>query len=655
MNPREQKTCLKAALRVLGCLLALAAVLPALFGNSGTASAEGDRALEAALQLLYQNEGSYGSVNPDDNGAVSIGKIQWHATRALDLTKTIAALNPSSALRILGEALYGEILSSSDWSGRTVSESEQNALSALLVTPEGKQAQDELAEKDVSAYLSAGRALGLRNTAVLIYYADLRNQGGPRISRRIAEQAAQAAGSYDAVTLDDIHSAALADSALGNYPLRRGRTYNYCLQYVSALPEGEAELISGGIGTVRVAGWAKDSDTPGQSPEIHVYVGGDAASGASRYAVSCTFRREEFGDACGFDWEIVVSEYGDQPVFIYAVDTQDGGITLIGSGEVSILRNHEPVGNVAMISGGLGTVTVSGWAFDEDTPEQPVWLHLYVGGDVASGAPCYPFLADGDSSFPDGRHGFDRTVPVSPSGTQPVWLYALNTSFGSNSLLGVFSVTIQEDRIPPTIGSVRISDVSSEGYTISCDVSDNAGVRKVTFPAWTADEGDPSDLSDGRMNSTVGQIENGHASCRVLISEHAFRTGCVYRNRICAWDWAGNLFTLSSDQVPELDVYVPSPREAALILPAQLTRIEEEAFAGLRIEAVYCPESLREIGARAFADCVSLKEIYIPAATQIIHETAFDGCPDSFTIICPANSAAAGYAKMKGIPYLETE
>ena len=59
MNPREQKTRLKAALRILGCLLALAAVLPALFGNSGTASAEGDRALEAALQLLYQNEGSY--------------------------------------------------------------------------------------------------------------------------------------------------------------------------------------------------------------------------------------------------------------------------------------------------------------------------------------------------------------------------------------------------------------------------------------------------------------------------------------------------------------------------------------------------------------------------------------------------------------------
>lgn len=37
---------------------------------------------EKAAVLIFDNEGSYGSVNQNDNGAVSIGKLQWHGGRA---------------------------------------------------------------------------------------------------------------------------------------------------------------------------------------------------------------------------------------------------------------------------------------------------------------------------------------------------------------------------------------------------------------------------------------------------------------------------------------------------------------------------------------------------------------------------------------------
>lgn len=44
----------------------------------------------AAQNIIFANEGNYGSVNADDNGAVSVGKVQWHGTRALNLLKQYA-------------------------------------------------------------------------------------------------------------------------------------------------------------------------------------------------------------------------------------------------------------------------------------------------------------------------------------------------------------------------------------------------------------------------------------------------------------------------------------------------------------------------------------------------------------------------------------
>ena len=44
----------------------------------------------AAQKIIFGQEGNYGSVNANDNGAVSVGKVQWHAGRALDLLKKIA-------------------------------------------------------------------------------------------------------------------------------------------------------------------------------------------------------------------------------------------------------------------------------------------------------------------------------------------------------------------------------------------------------------------------------------------------------------------------------------------------------------------------------------------------------------------------------------
>ena len=186
-----------------------------------------DPLAETALPIIINNEGSYSSVNADDNGALSVGKIQWHAGRALSLMRRIVALDAGQAYEILGDALYNEITGkSTSWAARIVNSDEKSRLSKLLGTPEGKQAQDDQALDDVSGYLKHGREKGIISEGALIYFADVENQNGAGGSGRIGNAAVYAAGDAKKVTLDLIHQIALADEKVGRYATRRNRTYN---------------------------------------------------------------------------------------------------------------------------------------------------------------------------------------------------------------------------------------------------------------------------------------------------------------------------------------------------------------------------------------------------------------------------------------------
>ena len=194
------------------------------------AQADVNAVVEAAAQILYHNEGSYSSVNPNDNGAVSIGKLQWHGWRALSLLQTIVKADEAQAQKLLGDALYQEIVSTKDttkWSTRKFSTKEAAAVKTLLATDESKAAQDLLAVKDITEYIEQGQRLGVVNEPALVYFADLANQGGAGAAGRVALFASKYTGSYAAVTLNELHQAAVCDSVMGNsaYLKRRFETY----------------------------------------------------------------------------------------------------------------------------------------------------------------------------------------------------------------------------------------------------------------------------------------------------------------------------------------------------------------------------------------------------------------------------------------------
>ncbi|MBQ2862548.1 MAG: hypothetical protein IJE84_00045 [Clostridia bacterium] len=139
-----------------------------------------------ASEIIFANEGDYSSVNRDDNGAVSVGRIQWHGNRALNLLKKIVkALGEESALTYISKELYIEITTSRSWSKRTVSEAEAHQLSAMLSCEQSVAEQDAQAEADVGSYIEHIESLGVTDEAALIFIADIEIQGGAAASRRI--------------------------------------------------------------------------------------------------------------------------------------------------------------------------------------------------------------------------------------------------------------------------------------------------------------------------------------------------------------------------------------------------------------------------------------------------------------------------------------
>ena len=230
-----------------------------------------------AAAIIFANEGGYTSVNANDNGAVSVGKVQWHGDRALNLLKKIIQkIGESEAGRILGNDLQREIKTASSWQARTVTAAEKLKLSSLLGTQAGRSVQDEQAAEDVTAYVEHGLKIGIVDPQSLVYFADLENQGGAGASKRVGNAAAQRAGSPGKVTLAIIHAAALADSVMGKYSERRGTVYQKAAQLFKAennKKEGGKHMISncGSDERKGYSGGAAGDQTGGEWALINCY------------------------------------------------------------------------------------------------------------------------------------------------------------------------------------------------------------------------------------------------------------------------------------------------------------------------------------------------------------------------------------------------
>lgn len=220
-----------------------------------------------------------------------------------------------------------------------------------------------------------------------------------------------------------------------------------------------------------------------------------------------------------------------------------------------------PIGSVDSYGGDAGSVWLNGWAFDWDNCEAQLQINVYLDNTLV-----YQGRADGEcsdvnatySNVVGSYHGFSLRVPTNLVGKFKFDVYAINVGTGDNTCLKSDWVTIQRvaDTEAPVISNVQVSNITNQGYDISCTVTDNVGVNRVVFPTWTT-LNDQDDIAqawwDVNHTATRGTRNGDTWSFHVSIADHNNERG-AYNTHIYAYDDAGNSVCYGVN-----DIVVPDP------------------------------------------------------------------------------------------------
>ena len=206
--------------------------------------------------ILYTGEsgGSYSAVNANDNGAVSIGLIQWHGCRAHDILSAIVnELGQEESVRILGDSLYNMIVNKtrSQWDhvAFTKNSAEVTKLKALLETEESKKIQNAKIMIDIDGYINSIKAKGIKDENAIAFICHIYNAYGHLPDKFFTKAKQLAGGSAANITLDHIYNACLADSYYNEHYGVNGyakRVYNAIVNS-QTVGEGTTEIDAGSL------------------------------------------------------------------------------------------------------------------------------------------------------------------------------------------------------------------------------------------------------------------------------------------------------------------------------------------------------------------------------------------------------------------------
>lgn len=317
-------------------------------------------------------------------------------------------------------------------------------------------------------------------------------------------------------------------------------------------PTSAVDICEGVDGGLHIRGWAFDKDNTNETIQVHVYIGGPAGSGEGHVIYANTYRSDVndvygVGSNHGFDAIISTSLRGKQNVYIYIINIGAGQNVLHTRENINIPDLHAPtIENITVTnrssSGytvtctfkddvGLSYATFPTWTLNNGQ-DDITWDRVELSGKEQTVS--YTVKID--------KHNNEKAVYYTD-------IYVYDTS--NNSKWGHSSCYVESN--PPVISDVKITDISSQGYTITCAVNDAENeISKVLFPTWSDYNGQDDLAYDWPNNpSIVGTIKDGIATFRVNASEHNNETG-IYYTHIYAYDSCGNVTSVhTSTQVGE--------------------------------------------------------------------------------------------------------
>lgn len=224
-------------------------------------------------------------------------------------------------------------------------------------------------------------------------------------------------------------------------------------------------------------------------------------------------------------------------------------------------RTGDPFGALDGCIPEKGGFRLIGWALDWDAPYTALQINVYLDGQLVLQGKADAQRTDLNQNIAGDigdYHGYNLLIPTDKAGEHSYSVYAINEGAGSHVCIKEGTVNIPaSDKEAPVISNVKVSNITTEGYDVSCTVTDNVGVNRVMFPTWTVLNDQDDIIKDWGSNPKTRGTQSGDTwTFHVNIADHNNERG-AYLTHIYAYDDAGNHSVVGSEIGK---IIVPEPR-----------------------------------------------------------------------------------------------
>ena len=332
-------------------------------------------------------------------------------------------------------------------------------------------------------------------------------------------------------------------------------TYNGVERYIamglfkrmSGDPIGSVDSYGADAGAVWVNGWAFDWDNCESQLTIEVCLDDNVilrgTANTERSDVNSTYS-SVVGSYHGFSLRASTNLTGSHKMDIYAVNVGSGTNKCIGSVWVNIPVSDTTGPEISNVQ--VTNVTNKGYDVSctvtdpsgVDRVQFPTWTDANGQDDLLSDWSTNQ-KARGTQNGNTWTFHVDIADHNNEGGTYCTDIHAYD-KYGNDS--GWNAPRVYVDTEAPVISNVQVTNITTEGYDVSCTVTDNVGVNRVVFPTWTV-LNDQDEIASEWWNAdhtaTRGTRNGDVWTFHVNIADHNNERG-AYLTHIYAYDDAGN-------------------------------------------------------------------------------------------------------------------